>query len=123
MEEKFEVININNNTMTLKTNTVVCNSCNTNTGCGIGILASFFKTNKEFKYPLLKNATVGGFVTIKISAKTLYFYAFLLYILPILILFIVSYVAASLFSASELWQIILGLFGFFATIFIYKLFG
>jgi sigma-E factor negative regulatory protein RseC len=123
MKEQFEVIALENETMTLKVNrSGGCNSCSASSGCGTGILANYFDHYTVFNKPLQDGVTVGDFVTLEISSSELFSRAFMLYIFPILALFTGSYVGMHLFPATELWQISFGIFGFISALLLTKYF-
>ena len=123
MKEKFEVIEIQNETMVLKVNrSGGCHSCSASAGCGTGILANAFDHATTFNKPLKEGVTVGDFVILHISSGELFYRAFQLYILPLLTLFIGALLGAELFPTNELWQIGFGLIGFFAALLFTKYF-
>ena len=121
MKEKFEVIEIDNKVMTLKVNrSGGCHSCQASAGCGTGILANYFEHYSVFSKPLQQGVSVGDFVTLEISSSELFWRAFQLYILPILVLFAMSAVGMVFFPNNEIWQIAFGLTGFVATLLLTK---
>ena len=123
MKEKFEVIEIENQTMVLKVNrSGGCHSCSASAGCGTGILASAFGHVTTFNKPLKEGVMVGDFVTLQISSGELFYRAFQLYILPLLTLFVGAWLGAELFPTNELWQIGFGLIGFFGALLFTKYF-
>jgi len=123
MKEQFEVIALENETMTLKVNrSGGCHSCSASGGCGTGILANYFDHYSVFNKPIQSGVTVGDFVTLEISSSELFSRAFMLYIFPILALFTGSYVGLRLFPATELWQISFGIFGFISALLLTKYF-
>ncbi|MBT3276686.1 SoxR reducing system RseC family protein [Candidatus Thioglobus sp.] len=123
MKEKFEVIEIESDTMVLKVNrSGGCHSCSANSGCGTGILASAFGHATTFNKPLKPGVVVGDFVTMQISSKELFYRAFQLYILPLLALFAGALIAIELFPGNELWQIGFGFTGFMGAMLFTKYF-
>ena len=123
MKEQFEVIALENETMTLKVNrSGGCHSCSASSGCGTGILAKYFDHYSVFNKPVQSGVTVGDFVTLEISSSELFSRAFILYIFPILLLFIGSYIGLSLDPENELWQISLGVIGFIGALLLTKYF-
>ena len=53
MKEQFEVIALENETMTLKVNrSGGCHSCSASSGCGTGILANYFDHYTVFNKPV-----------------------------------------------------------------------
>jgi sigma-E factor negative regulatory protein RseC len=65
---------------------------------------------------------VGDFVTLEISSSELFSRAFMLYIFPILALFIGSYVGMGISPTTELWQIGFGFVGFITALLLTKYF-
>lgn len=123
MKEQFEVIALENETMTLKVNrSSGCHSCSASSGCGTGILANYFDHYSTFNKPIENGVTVGDFVTLEIPSSELFLRAFMLYIFPILALFIGSYTGMSLFPETELWQISFGILGFTSALLLTKYF-
>lgn len=123
MKEQFEVIALENETMTLKVNrSGGCHSCSASNGCGTGILANYFDHYSVFNKPVQDGVVVGDFVTLEISSSELFSRAFMLYIFPILSLFAGSAIGMSLFPATELWQISFGLAGFIGALLLTKYF-
>ena len=123
MKEQFEVIALENETMTLKVNrSGGCHSCEASSGCGTGILANYFDHYSVFNKPIQSGVAVGDFVTLEISSAELFSRAFMLYIFPILSLFAGSAIGMCLFPATELWQISFGLVGFIGALLLTKYF-
>lgn len=123
MKEKFEVIEIKNQTMTLKVNrSGGCNSCSASGGCGTGILANYFDHSSIFNKPLQSGILVGDMVTLEISSAELFWRAFQLYIMPLLVLFMGAGIGVVYFPQHELWQIAFGFSGFFGTLILTKYF-
>ena len=123
MKEKFEVIEVENEIMTLKVNrSGGCHSCKASSGCDTGILANYFDHYTIFNKPLKNGVSVGDFVTLEISSSELFSRAFMLYIFPILALFIGSYVGMGISTTTELWQIGFGLIGFITALLLTKYF-
>ncbi len=123
MKEQFEVIALESETMTLKVNrSGGCHSCSASSSCGTGILANYFDHYTNFNKPVQSGVSVGDFVTLEISSSELFSRAFMLYIFPILALFIGSYAGMSLFPATELWQISFGILGFIVALLLTKYF-
>jgi sigma-E factor negative regulatory protein RseC len=117
MKEKFEVIKIECETMTLKSSREGgCQSCSANTSCGTGILASYFEQYSVFRKPLKNGANVGDLITLEISSGELFWRAFQLYILPLFGLFIGAILGEFYAPANEFWQITLALAGFFGAL-------
>ena len=113
MKEQFEVIALENQTMTLKVNrSGGCHSCS----------ANYFDHYSVFNKPIQSGVAVGDFVTLEISSAELFSRAFMLYIFPILALFVGSYVGLRLDSTNELWQISFGISGFVGALLLTKYF-
>ncbi|HIC38525.1 MAG TPA: Fis family transcriptional regulator, partial [Candidatus Marinimicrobia bacterium] len=96
--------------------------CSASSGCGTGILANYFDHYTVFNKPVQSGIAVGDFVTLEISSSELFSRAFMLYIFPILALFMGSYMGMRLFPATELWQISFGIFGFISALLLTKYF-
>ena len=123
MKEKFEVIEIENQTMVLKVNrSGGCNSCSASGGCGTGILANYFDHYSIFNKPLQSGILVGDMVILEISSAELFWRAFQLYIMPLLALFMGASIGVVYFPQHELWQIAFGFSGFFGTLILTKYF-
>ncbi len=123
MKEKFEVIEIENQTMTLKINrSAGCNSCSASGGCGTGILANYFNHYSVFSKPLQVGVSIGDQVELEISSAELFWRAFQLYLLPLLALFAGSGLGMAYFPDNELWQIGFGFGGFFAILQLVRLY-
>ncbi|MBE8189957.1 MAG: SoxR reducing system RseC family protein [Candidatus Thioglobus sp.] len=117
MKQKFEVIEVENQTMVLKINhSGGCNSCSAKSGCGTGILANYFKHYSVFSKPLQKGVVAGDFVSLEIASSELFLRAFQLYLLPLLALFIGSFIGEFFFPESELWQISFGVLSLFSSL-------
>ncbi|BBB22530.1 sigma-E factor negative regulatory protein RseC [Abyssogena phaseoliformis symbiont OG214] len=118
MKEQFEVIEIDNEMMTLKANqTGGCHSCEASSGCGTGILANYFNHYSVFNKPYQSGVSVGDFVTLEISSSELFLRAFTLYIAPILALFLGGAIGVALFPQQEFWHILFSGIGFIAALF------
>lgn len=123
MKQQFEVIAIENQTMTLKVNhSGGCASCSVNSGCGTGILANYFDKYSTFNKPLKPNVKVGDFIGLEINASMLFFRAFVLYILPLLVLFASTVIAQMLFPMRESVQIVFGISGFATSLLLIRYF-
>lgn len=123
MKEKFEVIEVDNEVMTLKVNRAGgCHSCSANSSCGTGILAQYFNRYSEFNKPVQSGVSVGDFVTLEVASSVLFLRAFMLYIFPILALFVGSYAGMSGYPDTELGQISFGIIGFIGALLVTKYF-
>jgi len=117
MKEEFEVIEIKNGTMTLKSNRPGgCHSCKSPGGCGAGIITNYVDTPTSFQKPIRDDVSVGDFVTLEISSSALFSYAFMFYMFPILLLFVGSYIGMTIYPENEPSQIIFGFTGFLSAI-------
>jgi sigma-E factor negative regulatory protein RseC len=123
MKEQFEVIEVENQTMTLKVNrSSGCNSCSAQSGCGTGILAKYFEHYSVFNKPLKTGVSVGDLVTLEISSTELFYRAFQLYMMPLLALFAASILGDNLYPNQEGIQIVFAFSGFFASLLLTKYF-
>ncbi|SMN16572.1 Sigma factor RpoE regulatory protein RseC [uncultured Candidatus Thioglobus sp.] len=123
MKEKFEVIEIENQTMVLKVNrSDGCTGCSASGACGTGILANYFDHYSVFNKPLQEGVAIGDVVTLEISAAELFWRAFQLYIVPLLALFVGAGVGSVYFPTNELWQIIFGFSSFIGALILTKYF-
>ncbi|ABL02215.1 positive regulator of sigma(E), RseC/MucC [Candidatus Ruthia magnifica str. Cm (Calyptogena magnifica)] len=118
MKEQFEVIEIDNEIMTLKVNqTGGCHSCEASSGCGTGILANYFNQYSVFNKPYQNGVSVGDFVTLEISSSELFLRAFMLYIAPILTLFLGAAIGMAFFPQQEFWHILFSGIGLIVMLF------
>lgn len=125
MKEQFEVIEIENEsqTMKLKVNrSSGCNSCSAKSGCGTGILAKYFDHYSVFNKPLKNGVVVGDMVILEISSKELFYRAFQLYTLPLFALFAGGLLGSVLYPAHEVGQIIFAFIGFSVSLLLTKYF-
>ena len=121
MKEQFEVIKVENETMTLKVNrSDTCQSCSANNSCGTGILANYFDHYSVFNRPSQDGTIVGDFITLEVPSSELFSRAFMLYILPLIMLFVGGYFGMLLFPSNELLQILLSFIGFLFAFVIVK---
>ena len=112
MKEQFEVIALENDSMTLKVNrSSGCGSCSANSSCGTGVLAKYFDHYATINKPLKQGVRVGDFVTLEISSSELLMRAFMLYIFPLFGLFFAGLAGVHLFPTNEPMQIVFSLFG------------
>ncbi len=123
MKQQFEVIEVENQTMTLKINhSGGCHSCSAKSGCGTGILANYFNKYSMFNKPLQTGVAIGDFVTLEITSSELFLRAFQLYLLPLLALFAGSMIGMIFFPANELWQIGFGVFSLLFSLLLVRYF-
>ena len=121
MKAQFEVIEINDDRMKLKTNSGdACSSCSASGACGTSVLSKYFGSLSVVEKPLTPNTKIGDQLVLEISSTELFWRAFQLYILPILALFISTYIAKDVFLLNELGQIISGFLAFSGTILLLK---
>lgn len=117
MKERFKVVHISADQMTLIGNKRGgCGNCSSKSGCGVRSSGKAEDGSLKFKRPLEDGVMVGDYVTIVISTKLLFSNAFILYILPIIMLFIGAHIGENINNESELYQIMYGSIGFFGTI-------
>jgi sigma-E factor negative regulatory protein RseC len=84
-----------------------CDSCSANKGCGIGVLAKYLKK------PIFidigqknQNKKVGDSITLEISEAQLLKNAFMVYLMPLLVMFFVGIIAKWLLPNNEfLWTL------------------
>jgi sigma-E factor negative regulatory protein RseC len=110
MKQEFEVLEVTESRMRLKPPKQGCGSCSLNSSCGTGILDKYF--NKPLYVPLQIGAKVGSKINLEILDKTLFQHAFVLYILPLLALFLSAILSAIFYPNQEGLQIVLSLFFF-----------
>lgn len=123
MKEKFEVIEIENQTIRLKDN---CSSgrysCSASSGCGIAILAKYFDHYSVSNQSLQNDMVIGDIPILGISSKKLFYYAFQLYMLPLFVLFSGGLLGSVIYPEHEAGQIILAFIGFSASLLLTKYF-
>ncbi len=114
MKKQFKIIEIDNEIMTLEVNhSGGCHSCEANSSCGTGILANYFNHYKPYQ----SGVSVGDFVTLEIPLSELFLRAFMLYIAPILALFLGGAIGMMLFPQQEFWHILFSGAGFILALF------
>jgi sigma-E factor negative regulatory protein RseC len=74
--------------------TSACSSCSLKGGCGV----SSESPNNSYKVDNDINAKIGDSIIISIEQKTLYKSAFLVYILPIILMLLTSYIIQLIFK-------------------------
>ena len=120
IEEQFTIINIKDGIAYLQAiREDGCGGCSANKGCGVGSLNRYF-AQKLIKHPVEKSYKIGDIITLNINANTLLFHAFLLYLVPLLVLFMTAYVAKYFFPTQDLYQVIFGLLGLVMSFLILK---
>lgn len=121
MKAQFEVIEINDDRMKLKTQSGdACTSCSASGACGTSVLSKYFGSLSIIEKPLAPNTKIGDQLMLEISSRELFWRAFQLYMLPILMLFVGAYIAKDVFLMNELGQIISGFLAFSSTILLLK---
>ncbi len=114
IKQKAGVVSVDDNTVWLDVEREsTCSSCAVKQGCGTGMLAkhvgqrfSRVAVNKEYE------VYAGQQVQLAIAEDRLLHGAFLLYILPLIFMF-VSAILARLVMASEIMEVFAGIAGFF----------
>ncbi|SFV66979.1 Sigma factor RpoE regulatory protein RseC [hydrothermal vent metagenome] len=92
LKEQFEVVEIKSNKIELKPLTQKgCNSCSIKSSCGVGLFSKFY--SKTITKNNVDNHKVGDLITLELNENTLLKNAFLLYIMPLLVLFGVLIIA------------------------------
>lgn len=105
IEEQFKIISIKNNIAELEpVKQEGCTNCST--GCGLGILGRYFAQYK-IKHRVDTNKKVGDIISLSIDNKTLFLNAFLMYLLPLIALFLGGGLGHLLNPDNEILQIIL----------------
>ncbi len=95
-----------------------CGSCQANKSCGTSLLSKLFRRQNLITHP--KNfenfndstAYIGAIFMVSISEKTLIYRAFLVYILPLIALFLSALFASILLPDSDISQTVFGIMGF-----------
>ncbi|MGE4594816.1 MAG: SoxR reducing system RseC family protein [Gammaproteobacteria bacterium] len=119
MKEDFEIIEIRQDWMLLKAQRQSgCQTCESKSTCGTGVLSGFFAGFSQFKKPLQQGAKRGDVITLEIASSELFFRAFQLYLMPLLSLFFGAYFSTLLFPANDIIQALMGI-GAFALSLIY----
>ena len=120
MKEDFEIIEIRQDWMLLKAQRQSgCQTCESKSTCGTGVLSGFFAGFSQFKKPLQEGVKAGDVITLEIASSELFFRAFQLYLMPLLALFFGAYSSTVLFPGNDVAQIVAGLCAFaFSLIFL-----
>lgn len=118
MKRQLVVIAKDKETITLSSEDR-CSSCSTKGVCGVGVLSKFMKKTLVTKS---KGEEIGDLVEVEIENAQLLKAVFLLYLFPIIALFIGS-IVANAFAVGLLWQVIISLIFFLLSIEIAKLLG
>lgn len=110
MKEDFEIIEIRQDWMLLKAQRQSgCQTCESKSTCGTGVLSGFFASFSQFKKPLQQGAKTGDVITLEIASSELFFRAFQLYLMPLLALFFGAYFSTLLFPANDIVQALMGI--------------
>jgi sigma-E factor negative regulatory protein RseC len=99
----------------------MCGSCQAEGSCSTNLLADFFahRAQHRLKLPNTLNAKQGDYITVGLSETIFLKSAFLVYLLPILLLFIFGFIAQTFFAPlNELWVGVASLSGFAIGLFI-----
>ena len=109
IEEQFIIIKIKNNIAYLEAlSKLGCDGCSARKNCGISSLSTYF-TKYSIKHHVSDSAKVNDIISITIDNKIFFKHAFLLYLLPLLILFISAYLVGIFFSHNEGLQVIVAI--------------
>jgi len=110
MKEDFEIIEIRQDWMLLKAQRQSgCQTCESKSTCGTGVLSGFFAGFSQFKKPLQEGVKTGDVITLEIASSELFFRAFQLYLMPLLALFFGAYFSTLLFPANDIIQALMGI--------------
>jgi sigma-E factor negative regulatory protein RseC len=93
----------------------MCGSCQAEGSCSTNLLADFFARRAQHRLKLLNtlNANQGDYITVGLSETIFLKSAFLVYLFPILLLFVSGIAAQTLFAPlNDLWVGIASLSGF-----------
>jgi sigma-E factor negative regulatory protein RseC len=112
IEQKAKVVGFNNDTVFLDVERQsTCSACEVRQGCGTGLLSKHVgKRFSHIKIHKKNDVKIGQQVQVAISEKTLLQGAFLVYLIPILLLFVFSAIA-QVFNFSEMVEILFGVTG------------
>jgi len=93
----------------------MCGSCQAEGSCSTNLLADFFAHRAQHRLKLLNtlNANQGDYITVGLSETIFLKSAFLVYLFPILLLFVFGFIAQIFFAPlNDLWVGIASLSGF-----------
>lgn len=120
-EETALVIKTDSDFAYLETqNATSCGNCSTKTGCGSVSAIFTFKPRNQLKINNTLGLKTGDSVIVAMPSDKLLIATVLMYLLPLLSLFVFSYVAKLFFG--EVASIIMGLVGLFLALMIIKRF-
>ncbi|MDJ0881381.1 MAG: SoxR reducing system RseC family protein [Gammaproteobacteria bacterium] len=113
--EQARVIEVNSDRAVIEViNSAGCSGCQYNGACGTGSLGRLLGFRaKPISVLNTQNLSVGDQVMVKMPNKVLFISSFLVYMLPLLLLFSFSLLANILFGASELLNVLAALIGLF----------
>lgn len=98
-----------------------CGGCSANSTCGVGILSKVLgKKRLIFKLPNKVSAKPGDQVVVQVPSSGMFLGALLLYILPLVLMFLAAASAQS-FGMSEGHGVLLGLSGLFLGLLVARL--
>ncbi len=98
--KEFTIKSIKNNQFELESqHTNGCLTCTAKKSCGIGVLAKYFQ--KPLFVNMDNNKQVGDTIELKISEAQLLRDAFMLYIMPLLLMFFVGFVSLWVFPNND----------------------
>ena len=99
-EEKFEIIAVEDNQACIQPlRQATCQRCQLNASCGVGLFANYF--NQPIKITLSDHKKTGDVVTLSMSEGTVLKYAFLFYILPLLMMAAAALMSQHFFGLSQ----------------------
>jgi sigma-E factor negative regulatory protein RseC len=123
MKEDFEIIEIRQDWMLLKAQRQSgCQTCESKSTCGTGVLSGFFAGFSQFKKPLQQGVKTGDVITLEIASSELFFRAFQLYLMPLLALFFGAYSSTLLFPSNDVIQTLIGLSAFVLSLVFLKVY-
>jgi len=98
--------------------TSTCQSCSAKKGCGTSLLDNVFGQKRlAIKTLNSRNSMVGDHVVIGIHESTLIKSSLLMYLMPLLMMFVFAFFAEYVFNVSELLTVLSGLIGLIAGFF------
>jgi sigma-E factor negative regulatory protein RseC len=123
MKEDFEIIEIRQDWMLLKAQRQSgCQTCESKSTCGTGVLSGFFAGFSQFKKSLQQGVKTGDVITLEIASSELFFRAFQLYLMPLLALFFGAYSSTLLFPSNDVIQTLIGLSAFVLSLVFLKVY-
>ena len=119
LEEDAKVVEIRGDSVVVETSRqAACGGCGARTGCGTGVLSELFKAkNTRFIVKSALDLEVGNEVVIGVSESGILRGAFLVYILPLLGMFLCAMlIDVVLAPASEAIKLVAGAVGFLSIL-------